>query len=182
MLAEARRAAIADMLRAAGSVTVGEVQKQLGVSPMTARRDLSELSRRGLAHRTDGGAVVPPISVHEHSFTQRLETETGVKRLLADAAVELLAQRKAVFLDSATSSYFVARRILDLGFEITIVTNSLPIGQLVAAQAPTNVELVCVGGLLRTLSQSFVGPRAIGTIERHSTDRASTTRNSPRGA
>jgi DeoR/GlpR family transcriptional regulator of sugar metabolism len=114
--------------------------------------------------------------------TQRLETETRAKRLLADAAVELLAQRDAVFLDPSTSSYFVARRIIDLGFEITIVTNSLPIGQLVAAQAPTNVELVCVGGLLRTLSQSFVGPHAIGTIERHFTDHASTTRSSPRRA
>ncbi len=172
MLAEARRAAIADMLRAAGSVTVGEVQEQLGVSPMTARRDLAELSRRGLAHRTHGGAVVPSISVHEDSFTQRLETETSAKRLLADAAVELLAQRDAVFLDSSTSSYFVARRILDLGFEITIVTNSLPIAQLVAAQAPPNIELVCVGGLLRTLSQSFVGPHAIRTIEGHFTDHA----------
>jgi DeoR/GlpR family transcriptional regulator of sugar metabolism len=172
MLGEARRAAIADMLRAAGSVTVAEVQEQLGVSPMTARRDLAELSRRGLAHRTHGGAVVPSISVHEDSFTQRLEAEPGAKRLLAEAAVGLLNQRDAVFVDSSTTSYFVARRILELGLEITLVTNSLPVMQLVAAQAPTNVELVAVGGLLRTLTQSFVGPHAIRTVEGHFTDHA----------
>jgi DeoR/GlpR family transcriptional regulator of sugar metabolism len=172
MLGEARRAAIADMLRASGSVTVAEVQAQLGVSPMTARRDLAELSRRGLAHRTHGGAVVPSISVHEDSFTQRLEAETDAKRLLAEAAVGLLNQRDALFLDSSTTSYFLARRILELGLELTLVTNSLPVMQLVAAQAPPNVELVAVGGLLRTLTQSFVGPHALRTIEGHFTDHA----------
>src|SRR5579862_8872261 len=112
MLAEARRAAIVEMLRANGSVTVAEVQAQLGVSPMTARRDLTELSRRGIAHRTHGGAVIPSISAHEDSFAQRLEAETEAKRVLAEAATELLSPRDAVFVDSSTTSYFVAKRIL----------------------------------------------------------------------
>jgi DeoR/GlpR family transcriptional regulator of sugar metabolism len=172
MLGEARRAAIMEMLRATGSVTVGEVQAQLGVSPMTARRDLTELSRRGVAHRTHGGAVIPSISAHEDSFAQRLEAETDAKRVLAEAAAALLSPRDAVFVDSSTTSYFVARRILELGLELTLVTNSLPVMQLVAAQAPPNVELVAVGGLLRKLTQSFVGPHAIRTIESHFTDHA----------
>jgi DeoR/GlpR family transcriptional regulator of sugar metabolism len=172
MLGEARRSAIADMLRATGSVSVSEVQERLGVSPMTARRDLAELSRRGLAHRTHGGAVVPSISVHEDSFAQRLDAETDAKRALADAAVGLLSQRDAVFLDSSTTSYFVARRIIETGMELTLVTNSLPVMQLVATQAPANVELVAVGGMLRTLTQSFVGPHAVRTVEAHFTDHA----------
>jgi DeoR/GlpR family transcriptional regulator of sugar metabolism len=172
MLGEARRTAIADMLRATGSVSVSEVQERLGVSPMTARRDLAELSRRGLAHRTHGGAVVPSISVHEDSFAQRLDAETDAKRALADAAVGLLSQRDAVFLDSSTTSYFVARRIIETGMELTLVTNSLPVMQLVATQAPANIELVAVGGMLRTLTQSFVGPHAVRTIEAHFTDHA----------
>jgi DeoR/GlpR family transcriptional regulator of sugar metabolism len=142
MLAEARRTAIVEMLRANGSVTVAEVQEQLRVSPMTARRDLTELSRRGVAHRTHGGAVIPSISAH------------------------------AVFIDSSTTSYFVAKRIVELGLELTLVTNSLPVMQLIGAHAPPNVELVGVGGLLRKLTQSFVGPHAIRTIEGHFTDHA----------
>jgi DeoR/GlpR family transcriptional regulator of sugar metabolism len=172
LLAEARRTAIIEMLRASGSVTVAEVQAQLGVSPMTARRDLAELARRGIARRTHGGAVMPSISAHEDSFSKRLEAEPEAKTALAEEAAALLSPRDAVFLDSSTSSYFLARRIVELGLEITIITSSLPIMQLIAAQAPPNVELVAVGGLLRTLTLSFVGPHAIRTIHGHFADHA----------
>jgi DeoR/GlpR family transcriptional regulator of sugar metabolism len=44
--------------------------------------------------------------------------------------------------------------------------------RLVQTQAPPNVELVAVGGLLRELTQSFVGPHATRTIEGHFADHA----------
>ncbi len=170
LLAESRRTAILDMLRASGAVSVAEVQSKLGVSSMTARRDLAELARRGLAQRTHGGAVIPSISAHEDSFAQRLGTAPDAKLELARAAVELLSPRDTVFLDSSTTSYFVARQLLEAGIETTVLTNSLPVMQLVGAQAPPNVELVAVGGLLRPLTQSFVGPYAVRTIQGHFVD------------
>jgi DeoR/GlpR family transcriptional regulator of sugar metabolism len=172
MLGEARRAAIADMLRASGAVTVAEIEEQLGVSPMTARRDLIELARRGVAQRTYGGAVLPTISAHEDSFAARLRSGTEAKEALAEAAVELITPRDAVFLDSSSTTYYLARRILELGIELTIVTNSLPIMQLLATQATGNLELVAVGGWLRSLTQSFVGPDAIRAVSAHFTDHA----------
>lgn len=172
LLAEARRAAIVEILRAAGSVTVAEVQAELGVSPMTARRDLTELSRRGVAQRTHGGAVIPSISAHEDSFAQRVATQTEAKRALADAAARLLSPRDAVFLDSSSTSYYVAARVLELGIELTVISNNLPVIGLIATQAPANIELVAVGGTLRELTQSFVGPHAIRTVLGHFTDRA----------
>ena len=77
MLAESRRAAIVDLLRSAGSVTVGELEERFGISSMTARRDLADLERQGLARRTHGGAVLPAISAHEDSFVARVETRAG---------------------------------------------------------------------------------------------------------
>jgi DeoR/GlpR family transcriptional regulator of sugar metabolism len=172
MLAESRRAAIADMLRASGAVSVAEVESRFGVSSMTARRDLAELARRGVAQRTHGGAVVPAISAHEDSFSKRLETATEAKTALADAAVALVSPRESVFLDSSSTSYFVARRILEAGIELTLLTNSLPVMQLVGAQAPSNVDLVAIGGSLRRLTLSFVGPYAVHTTEGYFADRA----------
>lgn len=171
-LAEARRAIIVEMLRANGSVTVAEVQARLGVSPMTARRDLTALSRRGLAQRTYGGAVIPSIVAQEDSFNHRLDANIGAKGALAEAAAPLLSPRDAAFLDSSTTSYFVASRLLELEIELTIITNSLPVMGLVATHAQPNVELVAIGGILRKLTQSFVGPHAIRTIHGHFTDRA----------
>ena len=71
VLAETRRRAIAEALRSTGSVTVAEVEASFGVSPMTARRDLDELERRGVLRRTHGGAVLPTTSAHEDSFARR---------------------------------------------------------------------------------------------------------------
>ena len=89
-LAEARREMIRELLMEAGAVTVSQLQARFGISPMTARRDLDELERRGGARRTHGGAVLPSIAAPEDSFTQRVAVAAEAKLRLADAAFELL--------------------------------------------------------------------------------------------
>src|ERR1700742_58278 len=160
MLAMARRSAIADLLRDAGAVTVTEVETRFGVSPMTARRDLAELESQGIARRTHGGAVLPSISVREDSFAQRVEVATEAKARLAEAAVAMLAPRETVFLDSSSTAYFVARRIVDLGIGVTVITNSLPVMDVIASRETPSVSLIGIGGTLRPLKRSFVRPHA----------------------
>ncbi len=171
MLAETRRRAIAEALRSTGSVTVSEVEASFGVSPMTARRDLDELERRGVLRRTHGGAVLPTTSAHEDSFARRLAVSTDAKRRLAEEAVALMAPGESVFLDSSSTSYFVARRVIETGLATTILTNSLPVMELVFNDGGPNVELIGVGGTLRRLTRSFVGPFAVRTVQGHFADR-----------
>ena len=171
MLAMARRSAIADLLRDTGAVTVTEVEAQFGVSPMTARRDLAELERQGIARRTHGGAVLPSISAQEDSFAQRVELATEAKATLAEAAVAMLTPRETVFLDSSSTAYFVARRIVDLGIGVTVITNSLPVMDVIAARETPNVSLIGIGGTLRPLTRSYVGPYAVHTVRGHFADR-----------
>jgi len=171
MLAMARRSAIADVLRDAGAITVPEVERRFGVSPMTARRDLAELERQGIARRTHGGAVLPSISAQEDSFAQRVEVATEAKAALAEAAVNMLTPRETVFLDSSSTAYYVARRIVDLGIGVTVITNSLPVMEAVAAGDSPQLKLIGIGGTLRPLTRSFVGPYAIHTISAHFADR-----------
>src|SRR3954454_1318456 len=94
VLAEARRREIAERLRANGAVTVAEVEERFGVSPMTARRDLAELERRGVVRRTHGGAVLPTFSAHEDSFARRLDVGADDKLRLAVTAIDLLTPRE----------------------------------------------------------------------------------------
>jgi DeoR/GlpR family transcriptional regulator of sugar metabolism len=53
---------------------------------------------------------------------------------------------------------------------MTLLTNSLPVMQLLGAHDSQNIDLIGVGGLLRPLTQSFVGPHALRTIEGHFVD------------
>jgi DeoR/GlpR family transcriptional regulator of sugar metabolism len=171
MLGETRRREIAEALRASGAVTVAEVEARFGVSAMTARRDLAELERRGVVRRTHGGAVLPTISAHEDSFARRLNSDAGAKRRLAEEAVDLLAPRQSVFLDSSTTSHFVARRMVETGIPATVLTNSLPVMELIFSEGGPNLELIAVGGNLRRLTRSFVGPFAVRTVQGHFVDR-----------
>jgi DeoR/GlpR family transcriptional regulator of sugar metabolism len=171
LLADARRSAIADLVRANDSVTVAELERQFGISSMTARRDLAELERQGLARRTHGGAVMPSITAHEDSFASRMDTATDAKLALASAAAALVAPGESIFLDSSTTAYHVARALVDRGIDLTLITNSVPIMELVSSQTSPGVDLVGVGGALRTLTRSFVGPHAVHTILGHYADR-----------
>jgi DeoR/GlpR family transcriptional regulator of sugar metabolism len=152
-------------------VTVAEIEARFGVSSMTARRDLAELERQGAARRTHGGAVLPAISAHEDSFGRRVERDTDAKAALAAAAVKRVSAGEAIFLDSSSTTFFVARGILESGLAVTLLTNSLPIINLVASQAGPNVELIAIGGALRGLTQSFVGPQAVHAVQAHFADR-----------
>jgi len=152
-------------------VTVSEVEARFSVSPVTARRDLDELERRGLVRRTHGGAILPTTSGHEDSFARRLKVASQAKERLAEAAVARMTPRETVFLDSSSTSYFVARRIVETGLATTVLTNSLPVMELVFNEGGPNVELIGVGGALRRLTRSFVGPFAVRTVQGHFADR-----------
>ena len=171
MLAETRRREIAEALRSNGAVTVAELEARFGVSPMTARRDLDELERRGLVRRTHGGAVLPSTSAHEDSFARRMKVETEAKLRLAEEAVAMLSPRETVFLDSSTTSYFVAKLMIERGLAATVLTNSLPVMELIFSEGGPDVELIGIGGTLRRLTRSFVGPFAVRTVQGHFADR-----------
>ena len=171
MLAETRRLEITESLRGSGAVTVSEVEARFGVSPVTARRDLDELERRGVLRRTHGGGVLPTTSAHEDSFARRLKVSPEAKRQLAEEAVGLMAPGETVFLDSSTTSYFVARRIIETGIATTVLTNSFPVMELIFNESGPDVEIIGVGGTLRRLTRSFVGPFAVRTVQGHFADR-----------
>jgi DeoR/GlpR family transcriptional regulator of sugar metabolism len=170
ILPDERRRLIAERLRQRGSVSVAGLEAEFRVSPMTARRDLDELERRGVARRTHGGAVLPGLSSHEDSFLQRLEMAVEAKERLAEAVLELIEPGEAIFVDSSTTGYIAARRIIRENLKCTLLTNAVPIMELLCEIDAPQVELVGAGGTLRKLTRSFVGPQAVRGIEAHFAD------------
>src|SRR4051794_5109576 len=105
ILPDERRRLIAQILRRHGSVSVATLESEFAISPMTARRDLDELERRGVARRTHGGAVLPGLSGHEDSFQQRLEVEVEAKERLAGGGLGLLGAGGGVFVGSSATAH-----------------------------------------------------------------------------
>jgi DeoR/GlpR family transcriptional regulator of sugar metabolism len=170
MLPDERRRLIALRLRENGSVAVADLEAEFAVSAMTARRDLDELERRGIARRTHGGAVLPGLSSHEDSFLQRLDVAVAAKERIAEAALDIVEPGQALFVDSSTTAYFVARRIVRANVRCTLLTNAVSVVQLVGEVDAPQVDVIAAGGTLRKLTRSLVGPEAVRGIEAHFAD------------
>jgi DeoR/GlpR family transcriptional regulator of sugar metabolism len=165
-----RRRLIEERLREQGSVSVAALEAEFAISPMTARRDLVELEKQGVARRTHGGAILPGLSSHEDSFFKRLEVAVEEKERLADAALAQVSPGDALFVDCSTTAYFAARRLVRDNFRCTLLTNAVPVMELVCESDAPQVELIGMGGTLRKLTRSFVGPQAVAGIETHFAD------------
>jgi DeoR family transcriptional regulator of aga operon len=165
-----RRRLIEERLRQRGSVSVAALEAEFAISPMTVRRDLVELERQGIAQRTHGGAILPGLSSHEDSFFKRLEVAVEEKSRLAEAALRQLAPGGAVFVDCSTTAYFAARTLIRANLRCTLLTNAVPIMELVSGSDAPQVELIGMGGTLRRLTRSFVGPQALAGINAHFAD------------
>jgi DeoR/GlpR family transcriptional regulator of sugar metabolism len=166
-----RRRLILEMLRERGSVTVEEVQKRFGVSLMTARRDLTMLSESGSLRRTHGGAVLPGFAGGTQPFRSRVEQHVPAKLRVAEAVMGALKPRETVFLDSSSSSYYIARQILEATLPMTLITNSLAVIRLVDDAQATHLELIGLGGEFNRHTHSFVDSQTVRAIEAFSADR-----------
>ncbi|WP_405557840.1 DeoR/GlpR family DNA-binding transcription regulator [Streptomyces sp. NBC_01171] len=172
LLAEQRRALIVDEVRRRGGVRVNELTRQLGVSDMTVRRDLDALARQGVLEKVHGGAVpVVEASTHEPGFEAKSGLEPTAKEEIARAAARLVAPGSAIALSGGTTTYTLARQLLEVP-DLTVVTNSVRVAdvfhtaQRASGRRPGAATVVLTGGV-RTPSDSLVGPvadRAIAAL------------------
>lgn len=163
MLAQQRQAAILERVRATGGVRVTELATEFGVSDMTIRRDLDLLHERGLLAKVHGGAtVVGPGSTDEPGFRAKSVRQLPEKAAIAVRAAELVRPGAAVALSAGTTTAELARRLVDVP-GLTVVTNSLPVAEILHSGGRPDQTVVLTGGV-RTPSDALVGPLAVGAI------------------
>jgi DeoR/GlpR family transcriptional regulator of sugar metabolism len=169
-LPEERRIRILDRLNERGTVSVAELETEFNISAMTARRDLDALEQDGKVRRTHGGAVLPTLAADEDSFEKRLTRARPAKEKLAIAAADLVSPGASIFLDSSTTAFFVAKRLVEVGLPLTVLTNSVATMDLLASADRPGVQLVGLGGSLRRLTRSYVGPLTVHATTAHVAD------------
>jgi DeoR/GlpR family transcriptional regulator of sugar metabolism len=161
MLAETRRRLLLDLIARQGFATLDELVKALEVSESTVRRDLEVLDLGGQVKRTHGGAVYAGEVRGMPAIEDRTATATAEKQAIGRAAAALLDDGDTVLLDGGTTTLEVARALL--GRPLQVVTNSLPIAQLLAA-CP-QIDLILIGGYVYPRTGVALGPLAIATMQ-----------------
>jgi DeoR/GlpR family transcriptional regulator of sugar metabolism len=156
MLKEERFQFILDRLSKDQKVTLKTLSKLLHVSEYTARRDLKELTDQGLLKAVRGGAI--PRSPTPHHFADRLNYKTDEKKIIAEKAVGLLRPGQVVVFDGGTTALAIAT-ILPKDLEITVVTNSFPIVNVL--ERHPNIDVLFTGGRLYKSAFTAIGHDAI---------------------
>jgi DeoR/GlpR family transcriptional regulator of sugar metabolism len=157
MLAEARRRLLLDLISRRGFATLDDLVETGGVSESTIRRDLEALDLAGAIRRTHGGAVFVGDLRGMPAFDDRTTSAVAEKRAIGRLAASLVQEGDTVLLDGGTTTLELARCLV--GRHVQVVTNSLPIAQLLAPDKDT--DLILIGGYVYPRTGVALGPVAI---------------------
>ncbi|MGH3436061.1 MAG: DeoR/GlpR family DNA-binding transcription regulator [Sciscionella sp.] len=163
MLARQRQAVILDEVQRTGAARVADLVVRLGVSDMTIRRDLDVLAGRGLVEKVYGGATaIGGRSTEEPGFEAKSVRQLGEKQAVAAAAAQRVRPGTAIGLSAGTTTFTFARFLADVP-NLTVVTNSIRVADVLSSPPRADRTVVLTGGV-RTPSDALVGPVAVHTV------------------
>jgi DeoR/GlpR family transcriptional regulator of sugar metabolism len=153
-----------------GAGTYQALATFLGVSTMTIRREVDELSTQGLLIKTLGGIqrADAPAYLLESAIHGRMGQNRRQKQAIAETAIALAEGTGTLFLDGSTTCLELAKLIARRLKGKSIVTNSA----LAALELGRNRNnaVVGLGGEFDPASCCFVGSVAEGEAERYYVD------------
>lgn len=149
-----RRSWIENQIFTKEKVEIDEISKQLNVSSMTIRRDLTELEQEGKVIRIHGGAISPKLITTETSYSSKTTQKMKEKHSIALKAVELIRENTTILLDSGTTTFEVAKLIKGRD-DLTVVTNDIKIAnELIDSPLKT----IVLGGEIQKGVGALYGP------------------------
>ncbi len=143
-----RQARIKQLLCENGSVNIQELTNEFQVSPVTIRKDLTEMEEEGALVRTHGGAVPTdggseaPIEEFFAGYTIKYERS---KELIGQIAASFITGGEWVFLGSGTTAYYIARALVNRR-NLNVLTNNLLVAYELTKNS--NANLIMTGGTL----------------------------------
>jgi DeoR family transcriptional regulator, aga operon transcriptional repressor len=161
-----RRRRILQRVAEEQTIKIAELARELNVSEMTIRRDISRLEQDGFLRHTYGGATAHITKSIELAFNARALEHTAEKRLIGMRAAEALAGSSVLFVGAGTTAEQFSL-FLSATRELQVITASLPVASLLGSRP---VAVVALGGAVREEELACVGPIATTSVARYRTD------------
>jgi DeoR/GlpR family transcriptional regulator of sugar metabolism len=163
MLASQRQQLIAEEVRRRGAVRVSELTELLAVSDMTIRRDLDVLASAGVLEKVHGGATARGTpSTDEPGFEAKSHRQLDEKEAIAKQASALVEPGQAVAFTAGTTNWRLVHHLVHVP-ELTVVTNSIQVANVLHRDGRSDLTVVLTGGV-RTPSDALVGPVAVTAL------------------
>lgn len=134
------------------TISAKELESQLYVSSATIRRDLAELSRRGLIVRSHGKAMA--VTRMAHAVTHGGPAQPGDP--IGSAAAALVKPHSIIFIAAGRFSRSLAEAVSRVP-DLTVVTDSMTAANLLCGHA---AHVHCTGGRLQAENDALSGSPA----------------------
>jgi DeoR/GlpR family transcriptional regulator of sugar metabolism len=171
--AEERHSRILELLSERGRIRNTELAELLGVTEPTVRKDVADLARQRLLHRTHGG-VIAVRPAFELDLPARVSRNTDAKTKIARTCLSLINTGDAVYLDGGSTILRIAELLAEESrarrgpWNVNVLTNALAVAQSLADQA--GVRHTVLGGTFRPTGGCFVGPLTLADLNNFTVD------------
>ncbi|MCW8332501.1 DeoR/GlpR family DNA-binding transcription regulator [Vibrio paucivorans] len=139
--------------RSNGVLSSAILSHQFSVSVQTIRKDMNDLSDKGMVRRVHGGICLPSAN-DNLSFSNRDMLNLSAKQCIAKQVAKALPEGTSIFLGIGTTPKNVAHALLDHP-GLTVVTNNIN-AALILSRNP-NLSVHLAGGAVRSSDEDTVG-------------------------
>jgi len=157
----ARRELIRARVVDEGFVRIEQLAEDLGVTPMTIRRDLDYLQSKGWLRKVRGGATAQPSTAFHGDVRHRMGAMAAEKETLARAALPLVKPGQSILLDESTTALALAA-LLPARAPLTVITYFGPVIQSLAGTP--GIDLISLGGAYYPAYDAFLGLRTVDAV------------------
>jgi len=165
MLKEERQNYILDRIREQNKVKSNELAIELNVSEDTIRRDLNQLSHKGLLLKVHGGALSTHQKLYQFNESSIFNRENKI--IVAHKAISLLKNGQVIIMSGGTTNLELSR-LIPKNLKLTVYTYSLPIAMQLTEQP--NVEIFLIGGKLHKKALVTVGVSVVKILSKLKAD------------
>ncbi|MBL8788977.1 MAG: DeoR/GlpR transcriptional regulator [Rhizobiales bacterium] len=163
-----RQQQILSLARQSGTVTVDDLAGRFEVTPQTIRKDLNELCDGRLLSRIHGGAMLAS-GVENMAYEARRQIAAAEKDLIGRRAAALIPNNSSLFINIGTTTEEVARALVHHE-GLLVITNNIHVAQTLLPSP--RIEVIIVGGSIRSSDGGIVGESTVDTIRQFRVDHA----------
>jgi DeoR/GlpR family transcriptional regulator of sugar metabolism len=161
-----RQREIVSLLSDQPTLRVSELAEALSVTTETIRRDLDELTGRGVISRTYGGAILRKAA--EPSVAQRHSLLVEERTRIAKTACQTCEGGRVFMIGSGATTLHVARRMASSMQNVTVITHSFAIATALAAN-PT-ITILMTPGFYHAGEGAMYGAQTLRFLEQYNAE------------
>lgn len=160
-----RHESILEELTKTGSVTVTKLAKDLNVSTVTIRKDLSALEKKNKLYRSHGKAILMDPYTANKDINDKELLAVQEKTAIGKIAATIISPNDTIIIGSGTTMHVFAQQI-EVQSVLTVITSALKVSTILSLHP--HCDVIQLGGALRHTSLSVVGNEAVKALEYYS--------------